>query len=156
MRRAVTLDQLADVCDRAERSLGSNFRAAEKETLGDARRSAELWTSGNETLAQQRRAGHPHARRHGHRRRHPVMVNRQSDAVHTGWMEDEPREVDGGTMASLYNTAPHGRYLFDEQSDFPDGGTKFTFGRDVPGQVAAEIEERRETRLGGALERSFR
>lgn len=152
----LTLDELADRFNHAAVALPRHALDAEKRTLTDARIRAEFWSSGGESLAAMRKDDHPHARRHGHRRRDRTMINRQSGEFAASWDEEPPTLNLFGTEARLHNAAPHARYLFDPDSEFADGGTRFMFGRDVPAQIESDISGRRELRHVEALLRSFR
>lgn len=155
--REVTLTELASFCAHAAAALPRNVLEAEKRTLTDARQRAEFWSSGGESLAAMRKDDHPHARRHGVRRRDRTMVNRQSPGgFATQWDEESPALNLFGTEARLSNTAPHGRFLFNPDSEFLDGGTPSMFGRDIPGQVERDIGGRRDLRFDRAVYDSFR
>lgn len=152
----LSLSELADRFDHAAATLPRHALEAEKRTLTDARQRADFWSSGGESLAAMRKDAHPHARRHGNRRRDRTMINRQSGEFASSW-ETEPPTLDlFGTEARLHNTAPHARYLFDPDSEFADGGTRYMFGRDVPAQIESDIADRRELRHVEGLCRSFR
>lgn len=152
----LTPGDFARLLRRAADTLAPQVQAAEARALRDVQERMLFWTSGGETLKELRRADHPYARRHGIRRRHAVLINRQSGALQESLGGNEPVESEGGTLAAAFFTVPHGRYLFDPASDYADGGTQVMFGRDVPSQVVDELEEARTARFEATIADLFR
>lgn len=126
---------------------------ATEEQAREVEAKAREYSSGTVSSAQLRAEDHPYARRHGNPQRRPDLINRQSGQFVSAWAHD-PAEAEGDEISSsVFNVAPHARYLFDlDASDFPDGGTERMFGRPVPERVASELEPEYAARIEAATE----
>jgi len=149
----MTLEQFADYLDAAARKLENDVPDAVRQTTFAVRDRARAYSSGPFSLKLLRRMDHPYARRHGSPQLPAAVINQQTGIFWSSWEV----AVSDEAVGSVFNTAPHARYLYDpDSSEHPDGGTTRMFGRPLPETVADELEPEFEQRVFGAVAEAFR
>lgn len=136
-------------------ALRRGIRRAEGVTMREALSTAKRYTSGFVSPRYFRKQGHPLARRHGAPQLDVLPINARRGGILHGWQASGGRIVDGALVYTLTNVAPHAGYQYDPDSEQPDGGTKYTFGRPVPQAVAEAITPGRILRLQVELKAAF-
>lgn len=125
-------EQAAEALRDAGRGLRVNARLAVGEALDVTLEHAMRLSSGLETKKDQKRKGHPYARRHGHIQppTDPVIVNVQSGEFLFGWHIEGPQDTPGGVSGAVVNTSSH--------ADLLEHGTDVMLGRPLP--LAVEVD----------------
>lgn len=151
----MTADQAARTVRQAAAGLPEAAAAAVNSVADQVLARARGMSQGPLSLKTLRRLGHPYARRHG-RIRGPGRedeINKQSGVFLQSWtLERAPAT---GAEASVFNVAPHASYLYDERSNYDDGGTRYMLGRAVPDIIADEFEPILEQTLEAEISRLF-
>jgi len=140
---------------RGAQQLRRGIRRAEGATMRDALTAAKRYSSGMVTRQYFAQHDNPLARRHGSPQLDVLPLNIRGGSIFGGWRVSGGRIVDGALVYTLTNVSPHAGYQFDPESEQPDGGTKFTFGRPVPQAVAEDITPGRIDRLQHELDAAF-
>jgi hypothetical protein len=139
----MTEEEGAARLERFARDLQGMLERGLAEALKRARERAIWWSSGPLSESDLRRMGRPYARaERGQARADPGRINIQSRAVVEGWAAAPVERAGGKLRASLYDTAPHARYLYDTSDNpaYADRGTRLALGRPLPERVLADLE----------------